>query len=600
MVSVTGLDGILVPIKACLRRLLPPARGKYRRLTLKEASMHTRMAAFAAAILSLCCNSLTAQTTAFGSMLYPRTISSAGIGEQGVASGDAGDALQYNPAHLVSATGISLSFFRNPFYWMGMGSFPLTSMTVVSRLGNGGSVGVEYTDWDFGETNVRTQENPESTDMFHLYERSAAIAYAMPLATTVSFGGEVRYVWQPVPESNNASQLLFSAGVVYRPAVYSDRLTLGFSLMNLGGAVDYEYTTTLNGQKTTGHSYDAPPSQLHLGANILAVQNNLFDLKFAIGASKVFDKRASYPSYEGQSSFKGLLNDWDDFPNDMTAQFGLGYTWHPISLGAGVSFIQNMYLGYNTTGPKGNSYNFYTHAFNIGLKAKGLTFTAGYAGRWHINYNFDYWPWMFPWETFQFSLNADPFLLVSQSTADPSAHVPHNIILAGGYAYGLAVGRMKEESSGPYAVRISSPAHWQIESDFYVDERSAVVSELSYARMKEELRYLGIATGLEAEMESFSFASGYRYHPVETFSPLFVQISLGIIRLNPINNSQPKYAYQAFDKVSAGLLIPLTGSGLIIMPKVALMTFFFDALDARNKLSGYNQFEFGVNAGYTL
>jgi hypothetical protein len=433
-----------------------------------------------------------------------------------------------------------------------------------------------------------------------MYERSAAIAYAMPLANTVSFGGEVRYIWQPVPQSNNASQVLFSAGVTYRPAVYSDRLTLGFSLMNLGGAVDYEYTTTLNGQITTGHSYDAPPSQMLLGANILAIQNNFFDLNVAIGTSKIFDKRADYPSYEGQSSFKGLFSDWDDFPNDMTAQFGLGYAWHPISLGAGVSFIQNMYLGYSTTGPKGNSYSFYTHACNIGLKAKGLTFTAGYAGRWHTNYDFVYWPWILPWETFQFSLSADPSLLGWQSKEEPSARVPHNIILAGGYAYGLAIGRMKEESIGPYAVRISSPSHWQMESDFYVDEGSAVVSELSYARMKEELQYLGIATGLETEIESFSFESGYRYHLLETFSPLFVQVSLGIIRLNPINDSQPKYAYQAFDKISAGLLIPLSEIGIVIIPKVGLTTIFLGAMSARNRLNGYNQFEFGVNAGYKL
>ena len=245
------------------------------------------------------------------------------------------DAMEYNPANLIFSDSLSLSYFRNPwnlFTW----SFPLTSANATVQLPNGGTVGAEYTDWDFGEETVTTEDNPDGGQLFHPYERSLAVGYAMPLSHEFAIGGQLRYAWQSFAPASKAGQILFSLGANYRPPMFVDRLNLGLSFMNFGTAV--QYSASQIGVETLL----SPPAQINLGINALAVKNIFADLDFMLGVKKPIEKTAGSPDYQGESSFTALTSDWNDFPNDMTVQVGLNYLFHPVYLGAGVSFIQEM------------------------------------------------------------------------------------------------------------------------------------------------------------------------------------------------------------------------------------------------------------------
>jgi len=275
-----------------------------------------------------------------------------------------------------------------------------------------------------------------------------------------------------------------------------------------------------------------------------------------------------------------------------------------------VSFIQEMYLGYFSTGPKDGTNSFYTHGFTIGIETHGIKATAGYAGRWHNNNFNGYGAWNLPWETFQFGLSSD-FSVIEKKNQEITAHeLPKNIIVSGGYSRGYSVGIMKSLTTSLENFSYTSNSNWAIESDFYINDNSAIVSSFTYSRMTEAITetYISgpvggfpLAYRMDFGLETISLESGFRYHPIDAFHPLFVQLSLGIIRLNPVYEyTSPKYFYKTFDRVAAGFLVPVKELNIVFMPKVGLRTIFMESPFNGNRLSGYNQVELGLNAGYNF
>lgn len=359
-----------------------------------------------------CESSLGQSSAAFQSLIYPHSLSSSGLGEQGVASRNASDAMQYNPANLVYADDITVSFFRNPWNLIGW-SVPLTATSVLMNFGDIGSVGLEYTYWNYGDVEYTTISNPDGIgESYHAYERSIAGGFAIPLGNNLAVGAQIRYIWQPIFHRHDVDHFLFNAGVSYKPVIFSDRITLGASFINFGTTIEYERSEdTIIEQLISYYSQNVPPAQINLGIEGLVIAKDFFDITLAVSATKPLDKRGGPPDYSAQSSFKSLFNDWTDFPEDVTGRIGLSFIWHPLYLGMGISFIQEMYLGYFSTGPKDLYNSFYTHGIKVGLDVYGVKVTAGYAGRWHNNNIGSYLTWYLPWETFQFNLSVDRNIL---------------------------------------------------------------------------------------------------------------------------------------------------------------------------------------------
>ena len=540
--------------------------------------------------------------SAFNSMLYPHSITASGLGEQGVATKNAFDAMQYNPANLVYSDKISLSYYRNPWNLINWVDYQFQNINVITKFENGGSLGLAYTYWDMGEWMMTTAESPEG-EKYHAYERSLAAGYAMPLNDRWNIGGSIRYIWSPLSNSQYLDHLLFSFGTNYTPDIFSKRVNIGLSLMNFSTRIEdpSEFGLTIEERSVTS----PPPAQLNIGINALVETNSFFDLNIILGAKKPFDKVGSAPNYEAQSSFESLINDWTDFPRDVTGQLGLSFNWRPLSLGNGISFFQEMYLGYFSVGPKDGANSFLTHGFDIGLKGKGLKASLGYAGRWH-NYRADsYMRWEFPWETFQFSFSSDMNLFYNKNEETPPDVKPKNTIVSTGYSIGSPIGKMKEHIYGNDG-KISRTMKniWSIEADFYMDDNSAILSAFKYSRMQLNIdifQYPYPTWEIKMGVETFSLESGFRYHPIEKFHPFFVQASVGIIRLNYVlKETTPRYSYQAFDELAVGAVLPVMDTKLVIIPKLGLTTLFLDELPNSKRLEGNSLFQFGLNVGYQL
>ncbi|HEY6952447.1 MAG TPA: PorV/PorQ family protein, partial [Bacteroidota bacterium] len=275
----------------------------------------------------------------FQSLLYPRSILSAGLGEQGVALRSSLEAMQYNPANLVYSEGLGISFFRNPVNMLNVvsGGMPMTYLSLSSSIGTFGNAAIEYTYWDIGEFYVSTAQNPSATTKEHFFEQSFAGAYAFSLSDRFDLGAQIRYARH---DHNQGEHLLFSTGITFRPDGFSDRLTAGLSLMNFGTRINYpSIVDTVNSRSIEYEISTAPPAQLNLGVNAIAVTNNWFDVTLSFGATKPF---ARYLDSGAESSFKSLFSNWGAFPRDVTGQIGLGFLWHPLEIVRGISYLQEV------------------------------------------------------------------------------------------------------------------------------------------------------------------------------------------------------------------------------------------------------------------
>ena len=529
--------------------------------------------------------------TAFPSMLYSRSVFSSGLGEQGVASNNASDAMEYNPANLVFARSAEISFFRNPMKVFATDGVPLTSLNAAARLENGAGIGLEYTTWRFAEYPLLDHNGNASGEVADLYERSVAAGYAMSLGSEWSLGAELRYLWMSLPQgSNSIDHVLISAGFSCKPKPLHDRLILGLSLMNIGTRISYPpgpITESEYGIPRVSGRSQPPPSQFNLGLQGLPLTNPFYDVSVSLGASKVFD-------------------DNPEFTDDITGQVGLGYLWHPVPLGMGVSLIQQMYVGYFSVDSYRGSESFFTHGMTFGLTGFGVKATVGYAGRWHNNNAGGYPPWILPWETVQLTISSDLRMFGNDHETRIPEQSVKRMVLSSGYSYGVVVGKMKETRNGDMvSLSTNNSSFWSVAADFYVNDNSAILTSFAYARMMQTIVAFPSTPESRFEidnpLETVSLESGYRLHPIDQFHPFFVQASLGIIRINPVNASMtPKYYYQTFDEIAVGGLVPVMDSGIVLMPRIGLKTILMSELSSASRLGGYNQFTFGINVGYQM
>jgi hypothetical protein len=266
-----------------------------------------------------------------------------------------------------------------------------------------------------------------------------------------------------------------------------------------------------------------------------------------------------------------------------------------------------MYIGYVAIGPKDLLDEFYTHGLKIGLQTRGIRATAGYAGRWHNNHTSSYLRWEFPWETFQFELSSDLLVFGVNGNEKVEGDPLHGIILSAGYSRSLVLGKMKGVDVEGVRVSFSNDNVWLAEADFYLSENAAILSAICYSRMTEAFS-VAIPTlpvvspiTIDLAMETFSLESGFRYHPIDSFHPLFGQASLGVIRLNPVYEyTSPRYLYATFDRITIGSVFQIPEQGIVLIPRVDLTTLFLAEFSNASRLGGYNQFEFGLNVGYPI
>jgi len=463
-----------------------------------------------------------------------------------------------------------------------------------------------------GTFRLATSSSPDGGTLFSFYERSVAAGYARSFGQDVSIGIAGRYSWMSFPPDKTPGKFLVSAGISYRPEWLDHRLQAGFSLMNFGTPMVYPASA---GTETEPANEEAAPAQMLLGTTMRAASSPGFNLDLSVGLSKPIATSPTPPAYTSESSFSALFSSWSHSPEDLTTYWGLSFGWQPIQLADGISLFQEFTLGFFSAGKGSYSYAnaFFTHGASMGIEVCETRVSAGYAGRWHNAKAETYFPWSFPWETFEISVRTTLPSSSQNRGGDGGVVRPHRIVLTASGVYPTLIGRFKSESTRSLTYSFSSTPIWGVEADFYLTGSSALITTIEYNRLTERVDWIP-PTGhimwdpgppsstliAEFRIESFSIESGFRYHPTDEFSPLFAQISMGISRLNPVDPSTtPRYSYQSFDRLTLGAIFAAGLTPIVIMPKVSLRTLWTDGMN-RQTLVGRSQWEFGMNVGLGL
>jgi hypothetical protein len=551
-------------------------------------------------ILFLCFISLQlsyGQSGAMGYNNYSRTLSSFGLGDQGVASRSGIDGLIFNPANLVHTSGTQVSFYRNPFYYIGFDGLPMISIAAATVLPDDIQIGAEFMSWDHDGI-FFTEIDPTPIE-YQSYNRTFALGAATHLSPEWGVGLLARYSKDRFGVDSK-EQLFGSAGVQYFPALFQDRLRIGFSLMNFSTAMKYTVTQS-NG--TTRDYFDPPSSFLRLGFEYDAVRQQLFSTTIHAEVSKELTK---WGGIDGQSSFQSLFNDWNDAPRDMTIHGGLSFLFQPIPLGRSVTFVQEIYTGYLHDGPKSGRRTMFYNGFNAGFGFGGTTVTAGYAGLWHIVDDdvYSIFTNNMPWETFQISLRST---LPGGYSDEPSGEGPilDRIILSLNGGYVVRTGRSSEQKvlgtlPEYYTVTSNDVPSYAMESAMYLTDRSALTAQLRYEhRTLTYTAYFGSPAtifSIPIRMETLTLSSGYRYHPFQELEPLFFETGIGVQRQNPIENTRPRYKYASTFFAGTGALLPI--SMIAVTPRITFMSLLDRIPGSAPRLGSYNHFEFTLSIGY--
>ena len=549
--------------------------------------MFRRGRLFLIIILTIFCFTSTIKSQSTQAMYYlnfSRSVHSLGIGEQSVALSTSDDAPTYNPANLVFVEKPTFSFFHQPLQMSGTSlHIPINSFLIGFKVEDVGSFGIEYVDWDLGEGIISSLENPEGDGKkYHFYERSFSLGYAREFCDNFSAGIQFRYSKSSLGIAF-AEKLFVSTGFNYSPPILDNRLNIGFSLTNFGTKVWY----------IDEAQSDPPPSKLNLGIGFLPIDNNFYSLQTQLAISKPFDEHPS------KSSFEYLFSDWKDFPKDAALHTGIAFNWKPLNLGNGFSFFQEFYLGNYSVGNKTQLSNFYTHGGKIGVEFSGIQFSAGYAGRWHNVHYPSYLSWQFPYETVQFTLGMNEELFFKGDEVNKEYAKPKNIILSFGIGRSIRVGKLKERMYGNSlgTEGFENGNLFFFEGSFYFDEQNAIVSNVSYNPSNYIVKYQG-QEYFKSKIEIFSISSSYRYHPLEFFTPIFVQGGLAIVRLNPISQFlRPKYDYKAALLFSTGGIFEIY-EGIVLNPFILYNIMFSRLGNTPPRLGGFNQFDLGLKVGY--
>jgi hypothetical protein len=531
-------------------------------------------------------------TQAFDFITEPHSVSSFGSGEQGVTNLSNDDALIYNPSKISLTDYTKLSYFRNPYQLIGR-SLPQSNFTVYIKADSINSFAASYDIWDLGDLAVRSTDNPLGFTDSRLSERSFSAAYSRSLSNYLAAGIQLRYAYWDNP-SIKANGFFLSFGLLYT-LEQDKRFTFGFSLMNLGPAVKYESPVSVQ------HDfYEPPPAQLNLGANFISAENNYFSLPLSLSISKPFDKRNS--EGQGESSFKTIFSDWSDFPDDAALHTGFSFIWKPLDLGNNFAFSQEFFAGNYSNGIKTNLVNYYTHGFNIILHYSGYKFDIGYAGISHNVHYPSYLQWNFPYETFQFSLGIDNGLIFKQIVPDKKHPALESIIISSGLGETVRLGKANSYTIENFKYSTENTLSYFFEGAFYFDKNNALVSSLAYNPFRFSFTYLSYKL-IDSKFETFSFYSSYRYHLLENFHPLFIQGGLGIIRINPVIKSSPRYDYKTAFQFAAGLKLDFLDPFIItpIIDYNLIMNFItFPPVQDAPRILGYNQFNFNLKFGFKI
>ena len=145
------------------------------------------------------------------------------------------DALSYNPATAATLTGAN-SIIHHSDYFVGM-SFDY--MSFAYNMPAIGTISMGLLGLLSGDIEETTELEPLGTGRtFTANDFAGFLSFARSMTDKFSGGGTIKYVMQNI-DKLTASGIAFDMGAIYNVGLFYD-LTIGFSIKNFGGDMNYE------------------------------------------------------------------------------------------------------------------------------------------------------------------------------------------------------------------------------------------------------------------------------------------------------------------------------------------------------------------------
>ena len=201
------------------------------------------LCATAAALLGPCATGAAAQddrvgTAAMEELLVPVTPRTVALGSAltaGLANVSGVEAVQSNPAALLSSTGTNALFSRSEY----VADIGINFLGISQSFG-ANSVAFTLTNWDYGSINRTTEANPD-VDLNNplTYEASTYVAgatFSRRFTDRIGAGFTLKALGRSI-DASNSNSVAFDAGITY--VVAESGLRFGVALQNLGGEATF-------------------------------------------------------------------------------------------------------------------------------------------------------------------------------------------------------------------------------------------------------------------------------------------------------------------------------------------------------------------------
>ncbi len=210
----------------------------------------------------------------------PRTVALGSALTAGLANISGVEAVQSNPAALLSSTGTNALFSRSEY----LDDIGINYLGISQSFG-ANSVALTVTNWDYGTLNRTTVENPDvNLDDPLTYDASTFVVggtFSRRFTDRIGAGFTLKALGRTIDAATSGS-LAFDAGITY--VVAESGLRFGVALQNLGGEMTFSGgglqqsigQNGPNGNNTIGGEIDDLPSQLPSVLNFGAAYTRQF------------------------------------------------------------------------------------------------------------------------------------------------------------------------------------------------------------------------------------------------------------------------------------------------------------------------------------
>jgi len=231
-------------------------------------------------------------------------------GKNGLPSSEINGAIQFGKdVWLATGKGISqyksgevhgTGFFEQLLPSLGIDDIWHAAAAGVVPLGEFGTIGLQTNYLYFGEVTTYNANGIVNPDPKSSFEFVGGLSYGLSVKPDFSLGLSLKYAFSRLSEESKARSVAVDAGLL-KKNLFVKNLSLGFSMLNMGPAVDYEEE----------RSKDPIPFTMRLGTSYIPVQTPAVELLLAVDLERelvyVDEADKPYPFYK--AIVKDLFND---------------------------------------------------------------------------------------------------------------------------------------------------------------------------------------------------------------------------------------------------------------------------------------------------